>query len=62
MLFVIFVSVAIDFLLNSKLDSRFHCIACDYSCADWDSLREHLRDIPWENIFKLSAFAATSEF
>ena len=30
--------------------------------ADWGSLRNHLRDVPWENIFKLHASAATSEF
>ena len=30
--------------------------------ADWDGLRNHLRDVPWENIFKLSASAAASEF
>ena len=34
----------------------------DYSRADWDGLRNHLRDVPWENIFKLSASSATSEF
>ena len=33
-----------------------------YSCADWDGLRDHLRDLPWEDIFKLSASAAASEF
>ena len=26
-----------------------------HSCADWDSLSKHLRDVPWEGIFKLSA-------
>ena len=40
----------------------FHCIAYDYSCADWDILRDHLRDIPWEDIFKLGASTAASEF
>ena len=25
-------------------------IAYDYSCADWDSLCNHLRDVPWEDI------------
>ena len=35
----------------------------DYSdCADWAGLRDHLRDVPWEDIFKLSASAAASEF
>ena len=56
------VSVSIDFLSNSQRDAPFHCIAYDYSCADWDGLRDHLRDVPWENIFKLGASAAASEF
>ena len=57
------VSASIDFLLNSKRDSPFHRIAYKYSCADRDSLRDHLRDVPWEYIFKLSASAAAaSEF
>ena len=34
----------------------------DYSRADWDGLCDHLRDAPWEDIFKLSASAAASEF
>ena len=29
-----------------------------YSRADWDGLRNHLRDIPWEDIFKLGVSAA----
>ena len=29
------VSVSIDFLPNSKWDASFHCIAYDYSRADW---------------------------
>ena len=56
------VSVSIDFPRNSKQDTLFHRVAYDYSCADWDGLRDHLRDIPWEDIFKLSASAAASEF
>ena len=56
------VSVSIDFPINSKQDTPFHCMAYDYSRADWDGLRDHLRDLPWEDIFKLSASAAASEF
>ena len=37
-------------------------MAYDYSRADWDGLRDHLRDVPWKDIFKLSASAAASEF
>ena len=35
----------------------FHSIAYDYSRADWDGIRDHLRHVPWEDIFKLSASA-----
>ena len=56
------VSVSIDFPSNSKGDTLFHCIGYDYSRADWDGLCDHLKDVPWEDIFKLSASAATSEF
>ena len=56
------VSVSIDFPTNSQRDAPFHRILYDYSHADWDGLRDHLRDVPWEDIFKLSASAAASEF
>ena len=56
------VSVSIDFPSNSQQDVPFHCRAYDYSLADWDSLQDHLRDAPWEDIFKLDTFAAASEF
>ena len=56
------VSVSIDFPSNSQRDAPFHRIAYDYSCADWDGLCDHLRDVPWEDIFKLGASAAASEF
>ena len=41
------VSVSIDFPSYSQQDALFH---------------DHLRDVPWEDIFKLSASAAASEF
>ena len=56
------VSVSIAFPSNSQQDAPFYHIAYDYSHADWDGLRDHLRDVPWEDIFKLSASAAASEF
>ena len=58
----IVVSVSIDVPSYSQWDAPFHCIAYDYSCADWDGLCDHLRDAPWEDIFKLVASAAVSEF
>ena len=56
------VSVSIDFPTNSQQDAPFHRIAYDYSRADWDGLRDHSRDVPWEDIFKLGASTAASEF
>ena len=40
------VSVSIDFPLNSKWNVQFHCIVYGYSCADWDGLRDDLRNVP----------------
>ena len=45
--FDVVVSVSIEFSPNSKRDAMLHCIAYDYSPAD------HLRDVPWRDIFKL---------
>ena len=56
------VSVSIDFPINSKQDTSFHCLAYNYSRAAWDGLHDHLRDVPWEDVFKLSASAAASKF
>ena len=56
------VSVFIDFPTNSQWDAPFHRIAYDYSCADWDGLCDHLRGVPWEDVFKPGASAAASEF
>ena len=50
--------------LNHYKSLKLLCIYTIYgnSRADWDGLRDHLRDVPWEDIFKLSASAAVSEF
>ena len=58
----VFISVSIEVAINSKQDALFHGIPYDYSCADWDGLRDHLRDVPWEDIFKIGVSAAASEF
>ena len=56
------VSVSIEFPLNSQRDVPFHHTAYDYSLADWDSLYDHLRGVPWEDIFKFGASSAASKF
>ena len=55
-------SVSIDFSSISQWDAPFHHIAYDYSRCDWDGLCDHLKDVPWEDVFKLSASTAASEF
>ena len=47
------VSVSNDFPINSKQDVLFHCVAYDYSHADWHGLCGHLRDVTWKDIFKV---------
>ena len=54
-------SVFIDFPSYSQQDFPFHCTAYDYSHADCHGLHVNLRDVPWEDIFKLSASAAACE-
>ena len=54
--------VSIEFPSNSQQNVPFHCIAYDYSGADWDGLTDHLRDVAWEDIFTLGASATASEF
>ena len=56
------VSVSIDFPSNSQQDVPLHYIAYDNSCADWDDLHDDLRDVPWEDVFKLSASPPFSQF
>ena len=50
------VSVFIDVLSKSKRDALFHCIVYDYSCAYWDGLCDHLRDVQCNVIFKTQMF------
>ena len=56
------VLISIDFSINSKQDTPFHHVAYDFSCADRDGLHDDVRDVPWEDIIKLSASAAASDF
>ena len=44
------------------MDAPSHRIAYDYSHANWDGLHDHLREVPWEDIFKLGASATAREF
>ena len=57
------VQVSIHFSINSKQDVPFHLIAYDYSRADWNGLRDHLKDVTWEvSLNSELLLPATSEF
>ena len=56
------VSVFIDFPSISQQNALFYRIAYDNPHADWSGLRDHLRDVPWEDIFRFGASTAASEF
>ena len=45
-----------------SLGNSVHVVHDDYSHGYWDGVCDHLRDVPWKDIFKLSASAAASEF
>ena len=55
-------SVSIDFPVKFVTGCLFYHIVYGYSHADWDDLGDHLRDVPREDIFKLSASAAARQF
>ena len=46
----VIVSVSIDVPSNSQQNTLFHRIAYEYSCADWNGLCDHFRDIPWDDL------------
>ena len=56
------ISVTINFLSSLKWDILLYSTAYDYFPADWDSLHDDLRDVGWEDIFKLGPSAAGTAF
>ena len=42
------VTVTIDFVAQNAKEAPFHRKVHDYTRADWDGFRDHLRDIPWD--------------
>ena len=49
-------------LLSNKLKTGCPISSHAYSHANWDGLCDHLRDVPWQDIFKLNASAAVVNF
>ena len=54
--------LSMDFPSYLQRDASFHCTAYYYSRAAWDGLCDHLRDLLWDDVFKLSASAGAREF
>ena len=52
------VSVSIGFPANSKQDAPFYRITSDYSRIGWDVIYDRLRDVPWEDTFKIMNFVS----
>ena len=55
------VSVDVKFVVKSTNEHPYHCTVYSYSKADWDGLRDHLRYVPWIDIFKHDATYAPKE-
>ena len=49
------VSVDVKFVVKSTNEHPYHRTVYLYSEADWDGLRDHLRDMPWLDISKHDA-------
>ena len=49
------VSVDVQFVAKSTNEHPRHHTVYSYSKADWDGLRDHLRDVSWRDIFKHDA-------
>ena len=49
-------SVFIGFPFGSEGDVPFHRTCFAYSYADWDGFGDHIRYVPWEDIFNLGPF------
>ena len=45
------VSIDVKFVVKSINEHPRHRTVYSYSKADWDGLRDHLRDVPWLDIF-----------
>ena len=56
------VTVSVDFVVSSKKDASYHPKAFDYCKSDWDGFRDHLRDVPWNDINRYGASRAASKF
>ena len=55
------VSVDVKFVVTSTNEPPYHRTVYLYSKAEWDGLTDHLRGVPWLDIFKHDATYAAKE-
>ena len=55
------VDVEINLNISAANDSPYHRTLYSFHRGDWDSFRDFLRDMPWNDIFKLSADECAKE-
>ena len=53
--------VDVKFVVKSTNEHSYLHSVYSYSTADWDGLRDHLKDVPWLDIFKHDATYAAKE-
>ena len=56
------VSVFVNSVVSSEKDAPYHRKVLDNRKADWDGFCDHLRDIPWNDIYKYGPSKAVSKF
>ena len=56
------VSVSVYFVVSSENDTPYHCRAFDYSKTDWNGFCDHLRDVPWNDIYRYGGSKGAFEF
>ena len=52
------VSIYVDFAATSEKDAPYYHKAFDYRRVDWDDFHDHLRDVPWNDIYIYGASKA----
>ena len=52
----------LTFLYTAKRVHLFMIWLIIYSWADGNGLSDHLREVPWKDIYKFGSFAAAAEF
>ena len=50
------VSVYFELDITTKGTATFDCRALDYCYTDWNDFDDHIKDVPWNYMFRLGTF------